>query len=60
MECLLYRFGWIGRDREKEKKKHRQYIFIAGIHQSKREGKRRKNNMTNEKIDVNKICMENR
>jgi hypothetical protein len=44
---------------ERRKKKHRQYIFLAGIHQSKREGKRRENNMTNEKIDMNKIYTEN-
>ena len=47
------RFGWIGNDGEEEKK-HRQYIFIAGIHQSKRERERRENNMTNGKIDMNK------
>ncbi len=56
MECL-YTFGWLERRREKEE--NIDNIFIAGIHQSKRERVRRENNMTNEKIDRNKKCTEN-
>lgn len=33
------RFGWIGKDREKEEKKHRQYIYLllAFINQKEKE-----------------------
>jgi len=49
---------------DRKKTQHRQYLFITGIHQSKKRRtearkKRRENNMTNEKIDVNKKYMEN-
>jgi hypothetical protein len=51
----LYTFGWMARhDEEKEKNIDNIYIYSAGIHQSNGERERRENNMTNEKIDVNK------
>jgi hypothetical protein len=51
-------FGWIARV-DGEKEENIDTIFVAGIHQSKRERERRENNITNEKIDGSKKYTEN-
>ncbi len=55
----MFIYIWLDRKRLRERKKNIDDIFVAGIHQSKRERERRENNMTNEKIDMNKKYMEN-
>ena len=55
---VLSVFGWTRADRQEKRKHRRERYVFAGIHQSKGEGGV-KNNMTNEKIDVNKTSTEN-
>ena len=55
----LYIFGWMKRfEKEKEENIDNICILLAFINQKEKE-KRRENNMTNEKIDVNKKYTEN-